>query len=104
MDELTQLNAITTSFLDIAEARAQRHSPTTMSEWRERLQTYLVTMDYPVVPTSGTVSHEQAIEKAHSEYDKFRLIQDKTFITDFDRFISDSCDDSLLPFDLTPTK
>lgn len=104
MDELTQLNAITTSFLDIADARAQRHIPTTMSEWRERLQTYLVTMDYPVEPTSGTVSHEQAIEKAHSEYDKFRLIQDKTFITDFDRYISDSSDDSLLPFDLTPTK
>lgn len=104
IEELTQLNAITTSFLDIAEARAQRHIPTTMSEWSERLQTYLATMDYPVTPSLGTISHKQAIEKAHSEYNKYRLIQDRTFFTDFDRFISESENDPLLPFDVNPTK
>lgn len=101
VDEISQLNAITTSFLDLAEARARRHIPTKMSEWKERLQAFLVTMDYTITPTSGTVTHTQAIEKAHSEYDKYRLIQDKTFITDFDRFLSTSEED-LLPLDDLP--
>ncbi len=104
IDEISQLNAISTSFLDIAEARAQRHIPTTMADWRERLQAFLVTMDYPTVLTAGSISHKQAIEKAHSEYDKYRLIQDQNFVTDFDRFISESDNDSLLPFNLNPTK
>ena len=72
-----------------------------MSEWKERLQAFLVTMDYTITPTSGTVTHTQAIEKAHSEYDKYRLIQDKTFITDFDRFLSISEED-LPPIDELP--
>ncbi|MDE6022803.1 MAG: virulence RhuM family protein, partial [Muribaculaceae bacterium] len=99
IEELSQLNAITTSFLDIAEASAQRHIPTTMSQWKERLKAFLVTMDYSVVPNNGSISHDQAIKKAHSEYEKFRIIQDKTIATDFDIFLSDS-NDSLLPFDL----
>ena len=104
VDELSQLNTITTSFLDLAEARAQRHIPTSMAEWRERLQTYLVAMDYPAVLSTGTISHEQAIEKAHSEYAKYRLIQDRMIVSDFDRFLSESEDDALLPFNLNPTK
>lgn len=98
-DELSQLNSMTTSFLDIAEARASRHIPTTMADWEERLQAFLMAMDYAVAPTQGKVSHQQAIEKAHFEYDKFRLIQDKTFLTDFDKFLLGSKDDDLLPFD-----
>lgn len=104
IEELNQLNAVSTSFLDIAEARAQRHIPTTMGEWKDRLQAYLVPMDYPAIFSPGSVSHEQAIKKAHSEYDKYRLIQDKNFITDFDRFISEANQDGLLPFDINPTK
>lgn len=104
VDEISQLNAISTSFLDIAEARAQRHIPTTMADWRERLQTYLVAMDYPAVISTGSISHEQAIKKAHSEYDKYRVIQDRNIIADFDRFLLESDDDSLLPFNLNPQK
>ncbi len=102
-DELSQLNAISTSFLDIAEARALRHIPTTMAQWKERLQSFLTSMDYPAIFNAGEISHERAIEKAHSEYDKYRLIQDRSFITDFDKYISDS-DAPLLPFNLNPTK
>ena len=105
VDELSQLNGITTAFLDLAEARAQRHMVTTMEEWKDRLQQYLASMDYSVKPTSGNISHEKAIEKAHREYDRFREIQDRTIQSDFDLFIAEHGDDiPLLPFDIDPKK
>ena len=105
VDELSQLNGITTAFLDLAEARAQRHMVTTMEEWKNRLQQYLASMDYSVSQTSGNISHEKAIEKAHREYDRFREIQDRTIPSDFDLFIAEQGDDSpLLPFDIDPKK
>ncbi|MCM1170123.1 MAG: virulence RhuM family protein [Bacteroides sp.] len=105
VDELSQLNGITTAFLDLAEARARRHMVTTMEEWKERLQQYLASMDYSVQPTSGNISHEKAIEKAHREYDRFREIQDRTLPSDFDLFIAEHGDDNaLLPFDIDPKK
>lgn len=73
-----------------------------MSEWKERLKAFLAAMEYNAVSTSGTVSHEMAIAKAHQEYDKYRLIQDRTFVTDFDMFISGD-DEPLLPFDVNHT-
>ncbi|MDE6341761.1 MAG: virulence RhuM family protein [Muribaculaceae bacterium] len=102
IEEVSQLNAISTSFLDIAEARAQRHILTTMTEWKERLELFLSTMDYTVSSRIGSVSHEKAIEKAHSEYEKYRVIQDKTFINDFDKFLKSCNSDPLLPFDIDP--
>ena len=102
-DELSQLNAITTAFLDIAEARAQRHIVTTMADWKKRLSTFLASMDYNAISKSGSVSHAMAIEKAHHEYEKYRLIQDRTIESDFDRYIS-ADDNLLLPFDINPKK
>ena len=102
-DELSQLNGITTAFLDIAEARAQRHIVTTMAEWKERLTTFLASMDYSAISTSGSVSHKMAVDKAHQEYEKYRLIQDRTIQSDFDRYISDD-DNLLLPFNINPQK
>lgn len=103
IDEINQLNNITTSFLDIAEARAQRHIPTTMSDWKSRLQTFLASMDYPATDSQGKVSHEEALYKAHAEYDKYRVIQDRTHASDFDRFIGNA-DEALLPFDIDPSE
>ena len=100
--ELNQLNAITTSFLDLAETRAQRHIITTMEDWRKRLTQFLAAMDYEANPSSGAVSQDEARAKAYGEYEKYKLIQDRSYISDFDRFNKGDDDTPLLPFNLNP--
>lgn len=102
--ELSQLNLITTAFLDTAESRAQRHIVSTMDDWKKFLQQYLATMGYEQCDTSGKVSQEEARDKAYSEYEKYKLIQDQSYISDFDRFNEGNDGNSLLPFDLNPSK
>ncbi len=101
-EELDQLNRITTSFLDFAESRAQRHIMTTMDDWRERLSQFLKAMDYEAKASAGTVSQEKARTKAYGEYDKYELIQDRSYVSDFDRFNYGNNETTLLPFDLNP--
>ena len=102
-EELSQLNAITTSFLDLAESRARRHIVTTMEDWKNRLKLLLETMDYDAKSSAGKVSQEEARKKAYSEYEKYKVIQDRSYISDFDRFNSGNDDDTpLLPFDIDP--
>lgn len=102
--ELSQLNLITTAFLDMAEARASRHIVSTMDDWKKILQQHLTTLGYDQCDTAGKVSQEEAKNKAYSEYAKFKLIQDKTYISDFDRFNDSDSETPLLPFDINPTK
>ena len=85
--EVDELNLLTTAFLDIAERRARRHVLTTMAEWKRVLEQYLKATDADVLPDAGSVSHEEAEAKAFGEYEKFRRIQDKTLLSDFDKFI-----------------
>ena len=87
--EVDELNLLTTAFLDIAERRARRHVLTTMAEWKQVLEQYLKATDADVLPDAGTVSHEEAEAKAFEEYEKFRRIQDKTLLSDFDKFIEE---------------
>lgn len=100
--ELNQLNGITTSFLDFAETRAQRHIITTMEDWLKRLAQFLAAMDYEANPSAGTVSQDEARAKAYGEYEKYKLIQDRSYISDFDRFNNGDDEMPLLPFDLNP--
>ena len=72
-----------------------------MADWKQRLEQFLCTMDYQAQDTAGKVSQEEAREKAYSEYEKYRVIQDCSFISDFDRF---NDGDKLLPFDINPDK
>lgn len=102
--EQSQLNLITTAFLDTAESRAQRHIVSTMDDWKKFLQQYLATMGYEQCDTSGKVSQEEARDKAYSEYEKYKLLQDQSYISDFDRFNEGNDGNSLLPFDLNPSK
>ena len=102
--ELSQLNLITTAFLDMAESRAARHIVSTMDDWKKFLQQYLATMDYELCDTAGKVTQEEARDKAYREYEKYKLIQDKSYISDFDRFNEGNDETPLLPFDLNPTK
>ena len=99
--EIGQLNSITTSFLDFAETRAQRHIITTMEDWRKRLDQFLTAMDYEANASAGIVSHEEAKAKAYGEYEKYKIIQDRSYISDFDCFNKDD-DAPLLPFNLNP--
>ena len=85
--EVTQLNRISTAFLDLAEDRADRHLITTMAEWKQQLERFMAMYDYEVLEGAGTVSAEEAKEKAYGEYDKFRLIQDREYLSDFDKEI-----------------
>ena len=85
--EVDELNLLSTAFLDIAERRARRHVLTTMAEWKLVLEKYLKATDADVLPDAGSITHEEAESKALGEYEKFRRIQDKTLMSDFDKFI-----------------
>ena len=71
----------------MAENRAGRHLITTMAEWKQQLERFMAMYDYEVLEGAGKVSAEEAKEKAYGEYDKFRLIQDREYLSDFDKEI-----------------
>lgn len=93
--ELEDMGRIVNSFLDLAEDMAKRHIPMTMEDWAKRIDRFLDLTDRPVLTDAGHVSAEQAKEYAETEFEKYRVIQDKLFQSDFDRFN----DDNLLPSD-----
>ena len=84
--ELEDMGRIVNSFLDLAEDMAKRHIPMTMEDWAKRIDRFLDLTDRPVLTDSGHVSAEQAKEYAETEFEKYRVIQDKLFQSDFDRF------------------
>lgn len=83
--EVESLNRLSNAFIDIAEQRAEDHILMTMADWSSLLQRYMDLNKRPILPDSGSVSHEQAVKKALAEYDKFRIIQDREIMSDFDR-------------------
>mgnify|MGYP005979495435 CR=1 FL=1 len=85
--EVSALNRLSTAFLDFAELRAERQIITTMADWKKQLEEFLTLYKYDALNDAGTISAEQAKEKAYAEYDKFRLIQDKEYLSDFDKEI-----------------
>ena len=85
--EVTALNRLSTAFLDVAELRAERQMITTMADWKKQLDDFLTLYEYDKLDGAGSISGEQAKEKAYAEYDKFRLIQDKDYLSDFDKEI-----------------
>lgn len=85
--EISAFNRISTAFLDLAELRAERQTISTMADWRKQLDDFLTLYEYDKYNEADTISAEQAKEKAYAEYDKFRLIQDKEFLSDFDKEI-----------------
>lgn len=87
--EIESLNLLTTAFLDMAEDRARRHIIMKMTDWRNLLERYLEISDRDILPDAGSVSHEEAEAKALGEYEKLWRMQDKTILSDFDRFIED---------------
>ena len=94
--ELEDMGRIVNSFLDLAEDMAKRHIPMTMEDWAKRIDKFLDLTDRPVLTDAGHVSAEQAKEYAETEFEKYRVIQDKLFQSDFDRFN----DGNLIPLDI----
>ena len=85
--ELEDMGHIVTAVLDFAESRAKRHIPMTMEDWAKRIDAYLSSDERPLLDDAGSVSHEEAVLHAETEFEKYRIIQDQLFQSDFDRYL-----------------
>ena len=85
--ELDHLNRIVTMYLDYAELQAVRNKPMYMKDWIEKLNAFLKFSEYEILTNAGSISHEVALALASEEYEKYRVIQDKKYVSDFDKEI-----------------
>jgi len=86
-DELDSLGRMVNAFLDLAENRAKRNIPMTMEDWAKRLDMFLEFDDREVLLDCGKISKKIADEYAVSEFEKYRIVQDRLFMSDFDRLL-----------------
>ena len=91
--ELEQLELIVSAFLDLAESRAKRNIPMTMEDWATRIDKFLLADDRDILKDAGKISHEIAMEKALTEFEKYRIKQDKLYKSDFDLLLEESGSD-----------
>ena len=94
--ELADMGQLVNGVLELAERMAKRHIPMTMEDWAKQIDTILAAGGNEVLQTTGQVSAEQAKEHAETEFEKYRIIQDRLFQSDFDRFMD------ALPFEEDP--
>lgn len=85
--EMRSLERIVSAYLDLAEDRAERHIPMTMEDWSKRLDLFLMADDRMILQDAGRITAEIAKEKAETEFEKYRVVQDKLFLSDFDKYI-----------------
>ena len=85
--EMRSLERIVSAYLDLAEDRAERHIPMTMEDWSKRLDIFLTADDREVLQDSGKITSEIAREKAENEFEKYRIVQDKLFMSDYDKYL-----------------
>jgi hypothetical protein len=88
--ELRELARAVSSFLDLAESRAERHLPTSMSDWLGFMGRYLDFNEYPILTDAGRVSKAEADEKALGEFEAFRIRQDREFLGEFEKFLREA--------------
>ncbi len=88
-DELDSLGRIVNAFLDLAENRAKRNIPMTMEDWGKRLDAFLEFDDREILQDAGKITKKIADEKAFSEFEKYRIVQDRLFMNDFDKLLLD---------------
>jgi hypothetical protein len=84
-DEMAQLQRLVSAYLDLAESMALRQIPMTMQDWETRLKRFIELTDFEVLQDAVKVSAEIAKAHAESEFEKYRLVQDQLFESDFDR-------------------
>ena len=92
IEELSALERIVTMYLDYAEYQARRGVPMTMQDWKARLDRFLEFNEHEILNDKGKVSHEIAKAFAESEFEKYRIVQDKLFKSDFDKLIDETND------------
>ena len=85
--EMRSLERIVSAYLDLAEDRAERHIPMTMEDWSKRLDLFLMADDRKVLQDAGKITAEIAKAKAETEFEKYRVIQDRLYMSDFDRYL-----------------
>lgn len=85
--EMEQLSRLVSSYLDLAESMALRRIPMTMQDWETRLNRFLAAADREVLEDAGKVTAEIAHAHALSEFERYRIVQDQRFVSDFDRFL-----------------
>ena len=86
-DEMKQLNRMVTAYLDFAESMTLRHIPLTMQDWEKRLNSFIEMFDYGILQDAGKVTAEIAKLHAETEFEKYRVIQDRLFMSDFDKYM-----------------
>lgn len=86
--EIEQLERLVSAYLDLAEMQAIRHIPMTMADWEERLNGFLTLWDHTILKDNGRISAEMAKLYAETEFEKYRVIQDQKYISDFDELIA----------------
>ena len=87
--ELADMGQLVNGVLDLAERMAKRHIPMTMEDWAKQIDTILAAGGNDLLQNPGTVSAEQAKQHAETEFEKYRIIQDRLFQSDFDRFLGE---------------
>ena len=87
--ELGQLNRMVSAYLDFAENMATRHIPLTMADWEKRLNGFIEMFEYGLLQDAGKVTAEIAKLHAETEFEKYRIVQDRLYKSDFDRFVED---------------
>ena len=85
--EMAQLSRLVNAYLDVAEDMAQRKIPMTMQDWETRLNRFIAATDRDVLQDAGKVTAEIAKTHAESEFEKYRILQDRLFESDFDRIL-----------------
>ena len=85
--ELRSLERIVSAYLDLAEDRAERNIPMTMEDWSKKLDIFLQADDRELLTGAGTITAEIAKLHAETEFEKYRIIQDRLFMSDFDKYM-----------------
>ena len=88
--EIKNLNNLVNLFLDIAENNAERNITMYMEDWKNEVENALKVFHYEVLEGKGKTSHKQVITKAENEYEKYKVIQDKNYVSDFDRLLNET--------------
>lgn len=88
-DEMKSMELIVSAYLDLAENRARRHIPMTMEDWAKRLDIYLQADDLEVLKDAGKISAQLAKMHAETEFEKYRVVQDRLYQSDFDRYLTE---------------
>ena len=86
-NELSQLNKIVNMYLDYAEFQAERGKVMTMQDWIDKLDAFLKFNEQEILNHLGNISHDVAIKLVREEYEKYKIKQDKTYLSDFDKFL-----------------